>query len=83
MIDYKLDLETLNKICPEGYFMTTPATWVSDDGEDVKQGIGYIMCEHLNVSQKDALRTYPNVKLSVVRHRYARELIYDMVFIGR
>lgn len=45
-------------------------------------GIGYIMCERLNDFQKSTLRQYPNIVLSVVRHRYGPEIVHDMVFIG-
>lgn len=81
-IDHKLDLETLNGICPSGYFKSTPCVWKPDDDHESINGIGYIMCERLNDFQKDTLRQYPNVVLSVVRHRYGPEIIYDMVFIG-
>lgn len=81
-IDYKLDLETLNGICPGGYFSSTRCTWKPDDEHEAINGIGYMMCEHLNESQKDALRQYPNVVLTVAKYRYGPEITHDMVFIG-
>lgn len=81
-IDYKLDLEILNSICPGGYFKSTLCALKPDDDHESINGIGYIMCERLNDFQKGTLRQYPNVVLSVVRHRYGPEIIHDMVFIG-
>lgn len=81
-IDYKLDLEILNSICPGGYFKSTPCVWKPDDDHASINGIGYVMCKQLNEFQKDTLRQYPNVVLTIVNHRYAREIIHDMVFIG-
>lgn len=81
-IDYKLDLETLIAICPGGYFYSVPYVWDPKDGHEPINGIGYIMCERLNDFQKSTLRQYPNVVLSVVRHRYGPEIVHDMVFIG-
>ena len=81
-IDYKLDLETLNGICPGGYFYSIPCMWDPKDGHEPINGIGYVMCKQLNEFQKDTLRQYPNVVLTIVNHRYAREIIHDMVFIG-
>lgn len=81
-IDHKLDLETLIGICPGGYFYSIPCMLDPKDGHEPINGIGYVMCERLNDFQKATLRQYPNVVLSVVRHRYGPEIIYDMVFIG-
>lgn len=81
-IDSKLDLGTLNGICPAGYFYSIPCMWDPKDGHKPINGIGYIMCERLNDFQKATLRQYPNVVFSVVRHRYGPEIIHDMVFIG-
>lgn len=81
-IDYKLDLKTLNGICPGGYFNSIRCTWKPDDDHESINGIGYIMCGRLNDFQKGTLRQYPNVVLSVVRHRYGPEIIHDMVFVG-
>lgn len=53
-----------------------------NDGHEPINGIGYVMCKQLNEFQKDTLRQYPNVVLTIVNHRYAREIIHDMVFIG-
>lgn len=80
-IDYKLDLETLNSICPSGYFNSTRCTWKPDNEHEAINGIGYMMCERLNEFQKDALLQYPNVVLTVVRYRYGPEITHDMVFI--
>lgn len=33
-IDHKLDLETLNGICPSGYFKSTPCVWKPDDDHE-------------------------------------------------
>ena len=81
-IDTNLDLETLNGICPGGYFNSTHCAWKPDDEHEPIDGIGYMMCERLNELQKEKLRQHPNVVLTVVRHRYAAEIIHDMVFIG-
>ena len=39
-IDHKLDLETLNGICPSGYFKSTPCVWKPDDDHESINGIG-------------------------------------------
>lgn len=81
-IDHKLDLKTLNGICPGGYFYATRGTWTPCDGGKTMDGWGYIMCERLTKTEKDVLSEYPNVKVSIVMNMNAPEIVHDMVFIG-
>ena len=41
-IDHKLDLNTLNGICPGGYFYSIPCMWDPKDGHEPINGIGYV-----------------------------------------
>ncbi len=82
MVKLELDLEGLNAICPNGYFHAAEETWDPGDGRKPVDGIGYLMCGKLTDQQKELLRGYSNVVLSVVRYRYAPEITHDMVFLG-
>lgn len=81
-IDHKLDLEALNGICPSGYFYSIPCIWDPKDGRKPVEGTGYLMCGKLTDQQKELLRRYSNVVLSVVHYKYAPEIKHDAVFIG-
>lgn len=76
----KLTFDEFCEICPQGYLTWSIGQW--HDGETFMSGTGYVMYSRLTDEQRSQLEKYSNVKLTICWHKYAKEIIHDLVFIG-